>query len=185
MIMQWLVYVYMLNGLASSAYNLLLGGSFLRHLLRIREFSLVDRSRRLACLLIGSDLAVVLAIKAGVIWAYQWNDVQTILFGGEGDSDDPFRQFLRLFTTVRFGLEAALSILQTLFLTLNTLLFVYSMTMFRWAVEQLQADVKRGKYLKKYYFNCFTKLLYFFSKRSGRTATILTKNSPLPPQQSL
>lgn len=144
--MQWLVYVYMLNGLFSSAYNLLLGGSFLRHLLRIREFSLVDRSRRLACLLIGADLAVVLAIKAGVIWAYQWKDLQVILFGyPESLADDQLQQFLRLFTTVRFGLESALSILQTLFLTLNTLLFVYSMTMFRWAVEQLQADVKRGE----------------------------------------
>lgn len=153
MIMQWLVYVYMLNGLASAVYNLLLGGSFLRHLLRIREFSLIDRSRRLAALLIGADLAVVLAIKAGVIWAYQWNDIQVILFSGvdekaeaaAGAAPDPMQQFLRQVIITRFSIETALSIFQTLFLTLNTLLFVYSMTMFRWAVEQLQEDVKRGE----------------------------------------
>lgn len=143
-IMEWLTYVYGLNGFLSGLFSLLFGGAFLKRLLTIREFSRIDNSKSLAMVLIGGDIVAVLAIKFGLIWAYQQEQIQ-MLFLSNVDPHDEMMQFQRQMGTIKFFLEIIISLTQTLFLSLNTIWFMYIMYMFRKCIEQMQEDVKRGK----------------------------------------
>ena len=134
----------MLNAFLSSLFNFIFGGAFLRHFLSIREFAKIDQSKSLASVLIAIDIVVVILIKAGVIWAYQQEQIK-FMFLTNDDSEDDFTKMKRRVITFSFFIELIISVLQALFLSLHSLWFVYTMFMFRRCIEQMQEDVKRGK----------------------------------------
>lgn len=146
-IMEWLTYVYGLNGFLSGLFSLLFGGAFLKRLLTIREFSRIDNSKSLAMALIGISIVAVFAIKFGLIWAYQQDQIQMLFLSNA--PQDEMMQFQRQMGTIKFILEIIISLTQTLFLSLNTIWFMYIMYMFRKCIEQMQEDVKRGKKINK------------------------------------
>lgn len=140
MIMEWLLYVFMLNGFFSIAYNLLFGGALLHHLVGIGEFADLDDNRSLGTRLLGSTLGAILAIKLATMSLYQ-SELIKLFFDEDHRYGPNFERIKRPVILINLAVELLATTGHYLVLAAVSVLFLYSMIMFKRSIEVMQADL--------------------------------------------
>lgn len=140
MIMEWLLYVFMLNGFCSVAYNLLFGGALLHHLVGIAEFADLDDNRSLGTRLLGFTLGAILAIKLATMSLYQSELVKLFFEEDQGYAPN-FERIKRPVMLVNLAAELLATTGHYLVLAAVSVLFLYAMIMFKRSIEAMQAEL--------------------------------------------
>lgn len=163
-IMRWLVYVFLLNGFLSYFYNLLFGGSLVRHLIGIREFGELDQGKSLSRWLLGIAIAVVLATKFFSVYMYQWNLLSLLISSDIGNYYPGFQKIRRPYMLLTFTVELFFAFVHFMSLSFISIFFIYgkffylrkrqieiffvfssAMIMFRRSIEQMQNKIVNSK----------------------------------------